>query len=100
MDINSISDNLGGIVGKLTAQVSLESLVSLGNIYTTSSNTGASGAVQRIVGTSGIYRYTTRRTVGYSGQLLGKEAPAAELRDVNRLSSLAAIMRCWVPPLT
>lgn len=91
VDINSISDNLGGIVGKLTAQVSLESLVSLGNIYTTSSNTGASGAVQRIVGTSGIYRYTTRRTVGYSGQLLGKEAPAAELRDVNRLSSLAEL---------
>ena len=29
--------------------------------------------------------------MGYSGQLLGKEAPAAELRDVNRLSSLAEL---------
>ena len=87
VEINSIADNLGGIAGKLAASLSIENVVEMGNIYTTSSNTGDSGTVRRIAGSVGTFTYTARNTVAYSGQLLGKAA-ADQLMDANRLVSL------------
>ena len=88
VDISSIADNLGGIAGKMTASLSVENAVEMGNIYTTSSNTGESGTVRRIVGSVGTNAYKARNTVAYSGQLLGKEAAADQQMDSNRLVSL------------
>ncbi len=91
VDINSISDNLGGIAGRLVGSVSIQNVLEMGNIYTTSSNTGDSGTVRRIVGLVGNYTYTARDTVGYSGQLLGKETVEGAMMSANICVSLSEL---------